>query len=73
MLFYKTAEQIELIRKSCQLVSETHAMLKYFVKAGVSTLKLDKLAYDFIKDHKAEPAFLNYKGFPNSLCIFNTS
>jgi methionyl aminopeptidase len=69
MLFYKTAEEIDLIRKSCQLVSQTHAMLKPFVKAGVQTLKLDKLAYDFIKDHKAEPAFLNYNGFPNSLCI----
>lgn len=69
MLFYKTAEEIDLIRKSCQLVSETHAMLKHFVRPGVSTLKLDTLAHDFIKDHKAEPAFLNYNGFPNSLCI----
>jgi len=69
MLFYKTAEEISLIKKSCQLVSKTHAMLKPFIKPGVRTLKLDSLAYDFIKDHKAEPAFLNYNGFPNSLCI----
>ena len=69
MLFYKTAEEIDLIRKSCQLVSETHAMLKQFVKPGVQTLKLDQLAFDFIKDHNAEPAFLNSNGFPNSLCI----
>lgn len=69
MLFYKTTEEIDLIRKSCQLVSQTHAMLKPYVKAGIQTLKLDKLAFDFIKDHDAEPAFLNYNGFPNSLCI----
>jgi len=69
MLFYKTAEEIDLIRKSCQLVSETHAMLKHYVKVGVSTQTLDNLAYDFIKDHDAIPAFLNYNGFPNSLCI----
>ena len=69
MLFYKTAEEIHLIKKSCQLVSKTHAMLRGYIKPGIATLKLDKLAYDFIKDHKAEPAFLNYNGFPNSLCI----
>lgn len=69
MLFYKTAEEINLIKKSCQLVSQTHAMLKHFIKPGVQTLKLDRLAYEFIKDHQAEPAFLNYNGFPNSLCI----
>lgn len=69
MLFYKTAEEIQLIKKSCQLVSKTHAMLKPFIKPGISTIKLDNLAYDFIKDHNAEPAFLNYNGFPNSLCI----
>ncbi len=69
MLFYKTAEQILLIKESCQLVSKTHAMLKGFIKPGTSTLKLDKLAYDFINDHKAKPAFLNYNGYPNTLCI----
>ncbi|MBI9065862.1 MAG: type I methionyl aminopeptidase [Salinivirgaceae bacterium] len=69
MLFYKTAEEINLIKKSCQLVSQTHAMLSKFIKPGMSTLKLDSLAFDFIKDHHAQPAFLNYNGFPNSLCI----
>jgi len=69
MLFYKTAEEIDLIRKSCSIVSETQAMLKHYIEPGVKTLKLDRLAYDFIKDHNAEPAFLNYNGFPNSLYI----
>lgn len=69
MLFYKTAEEIQLIKKSCQLVSQTHAMLKAYIKPGISTLKLDNLACDFINDHKAKPAFLNYNGFPNTLCI----
>ncbi len=44
-------------------------MLKGFIKPGTSTLRLDKLAYDFINDHKAIPAFLNYNDFPNTLCI----
>ncbi len=44
-------------------------MLKQFIKPGVSTMKLDNLAFDYIKDQNAEPAFLNYNGFPNTLCI----
>ena len=39
------------------------------IKPGVTTLSLDKLAYEFIKDNGAIPAFLNYGGFPYSLCI----
>lgn len=69
MLFYKTAEEISYIKESCLLVSQTHKMLKDYIKSGVSTLKLDKLAYEFIKDQHATPAFLNYNGFPNTLCI----
>lgn len=69
MLFYKTAEEIQLIKKSCQLVSKTHAMLKANIKPGITTLKLDQLAYEYILDNKAQPAFLNYNGFPNTLCL----
>lgn len=69
MLFYKTTEEINRIKESCLLVSKTHAMLKNYIKPGINSLKLDSLAYEFIKDNDAEPAFLNYNGFPNTLCI----
>src|SRR5690606_932562 len=39
------------------------------IRPGVTTLALDKLAFDYIQDHGGKPAFLNYNGFPNSLCI----
>src|SRR5690606_30693320 len=39
------------------------------IKPGITTLALDKLAFDYIQDHGGRPAFLNYNGFPNSLCI----
>ena len=68
-LYYKTKEEIELIRISSLLVGKTLAEVAKVIKPGVTTLSLDKVAYEFINDNKALPAFLNYNGFPNSLCI----
>jgi len=68
-LFYKTKEEIELIRESSLLVGKTLAEVAKVIKPGVTTLSLDKIAYEFIKDNNASPMFLNYNGFPNSLCI----
>jgi len=68
-LYYKTKEEIELIRESSLLVGKTLAEVAKVIKPGITTLALDKVAYEFINDHKAVPAFLNYNGFPNSLCI----
>ncbi|RYF13348.1 MAG: type I methionyl aminopeptidase [Flavobacteriales bacterium] len=68
-IYYKSLEEIELIRESSLLVSKTLAEVAKIIAPGVTTLALDKLAYEFINDHGAIPAFLNYGGFPNSLCI----
>lgn len=68
-IYYKSPEEIELIRESSLLVSKTLAEVAKIIGPGVTTIALDKLAYEFIKDHGAIPAFLNYGGFPNSLCI----
>ncbi|MEJ5992973.1 type I methionyl aminopeptidase [Pedobacter sp. Du54] len=68
-IYYKSLEEIELIRESSLLVSKTLAEVAKIIKPGVTTLSLDKMAFEFIKDHGAIPAFLNYGGFPNSLCI----
>lgn len=69
MIHYKSKEELELMRQSAQLVSKTLGMLAKEIKPGIQTIKLDKLAHEFIKDHGAEPAFLGYGGFPYSLCI----
>jgi len=69
MIIYKTAEEIELLRQSNLLVSKTHAAIVPYLLSGVKTLKLDKIAEEFIRDNGAEPGFLNYGGFPNTLCI----
>ncbi|MGP1501084.1 type I methionyl aminopeptidase [Bergeyella cardium] len=69
MIQLKTLEELYLIRESAQLVSKTLGMLAKEIKPGVTTLHLDNLAYEFIKDHNAEPGFLGLYDFPNTLCI----
>ncbi len=68
-IYYKSLEEVELIRESSLLVSKTLAEVAKVIKPGITTIALDKLAHDFIRDHGAVPAFLNYGGFPYSLCI----
>lgn len=69
MIYLKTAEEIELLRENNLLVSATLAEIGKHVRPGVSTLELDKIAEDFIRSHGAEPGFLGYGGFPNTLCM----
>ncbi|MDG2370272.1 MAG: type I methionyl aminopeptidase [Flavobacteriales bacterium] len=68
MIFYKTREEIELIRISSLLVGKTLAEVAKRIKPGISTLELDKVAEEFIRDNGAAPSFKGYGGFPNSLC-----
>jgi len=69
MIYYKTKNEIELIRQSCQLASKALAVAAKLVKPGISTLELDKAAEKFVIDNGGVPAFKGYKGFPNSACI----
>lgn len=68
MIYLKTDEEIELMREANQLVGKTLAEVGKHVASGISTLQLDKIAEEFIRDHGAVPAFLGYGGFPNSIC-----
>lgn len=69
MVFYKTQAEIEQMRKSALLVSKTLAEVAAMLKAGITTLSLDKFIGSFIRDHKAIPSFLNYHGYPFNSCI----
>ena len=69
MIYYKTEEEIDLIRESSLLVAKTHAEIAGLIKPGVSTLELDEIAEDFIRDNGGIPAFKGYNGFPNTLCM----
>jgi len=68
-IFYKTDEEIELIRESSLLVGKTLAEVAKLVEPGVTPLALDKIAEEFIRDNNAIPGFKDYNGFPNTLCI----
>jgi len=69
MALTKSDLEIEKIRTSSLLVGETIAEVAKHIKPGVTTSSLDKIAEQFIRDHKAKPAFKGYLGFPSTLCI----
>jgi methionyl aminopeptidase len=69
LIYYKTNEEVELIRKSNLLVSATLAELATRLKPGVTTNQLDAIAETFIRDHGATPAFKGFRGFPFTCCM----
>ncbi|HAM98332.1 MAG TPA: type I methionyl aminopeptidase [Marinilabiliales bacterium] len=68
-IIIKNQEQIEGIRKSSQLAGHTLNFIAPYVKPGVNTEYLDNLIEQFMRDHGAIPATLNYNGYPKSSCI----
>lgn len=68
MIRLKTPEDVALIRESAQIVGRCLEMLAGAVKPGVSTMDLDRLAEEFIRNAGGEPAFKGYKGYPASIC-----
>ena len=61
-IFLKTEDELELMRQANQLVGRTLGELAKHIKPGITTLQLDKIADEYIRDHGAIPTF---KGFPN--------
>lgn len=68
MIYLKTDEEIELMRESNLMVGRTLGEVAKVIKPGVTTQELDNIAETFIRDNGGVPAFLNYQGFPNTLC-----
>lgn len=69
MIYFKTDEEIEIIRQSGDLLGRTHAEVAKHIKAGVKTSELDRVAFEYITKEGAVPSFKGYKGYPSSLCI----
>lgn len=67
-IYYKSQEEVELIRESSLLVGKTLAEVAKHIEPGVTTLQLDAIAEEFIRDNGGEPTFKGYDGFPGSLC-----
>jgi len=73
MVFYKTDEEIELLRESNILVSKTLAHVAGLLKVGITGKIIDKAAEEFIRDHGGVPGFKGYRGFPATLCLSKNS
>src|SRR5438045_8528569 len=69
MIYYKTEPEIELMRQSALLVSETLSEVAKLLRPGISTISIDQFIGNFLKDHDAIPSFLDYHGYPFNSCI----
>ncbi len=68
MISIKSLKQIEKMRESCKLTKELFLVLEDKIKPGVTTKELDTIAFNFYKKHGATPNFLNYGGYPGTIC-----
>lgn len=68
-LSIKSQREIELMAKAGEILSEVHFELEKIIKPGISTLDLDKRAYEIIKSYSCIPSFLNYNSYPASICV----
>ena len=69
MVHYKTANEVQLIKESAQILGKAHGEVARHIKPGVKTKELNSIAEEFIRDHGGSPSFKNYHGFPAALCI----
>lgn len=69
MVHLKTEEELQIMRESAKILALAHGEIARIVKPGVKTKKLNERAEEYIRDQGGIPSFLNYNGFPASLCI----
>ena len=69
MVHYKTANDVQLIKESAQILGKAHGEVARHIKPGMKTKELNRIAEEFIRDHGGSPSFKNYHGFPGALCI----
>lgn len=65
----KSEREIEFMREAGNILAIVHDELENFLKPGISTFEIDKKAYEIIKSYHCIPSFLNYNGFPGSVCV----
>lgn len=65
----KTAEEIGIMFEANQIVAGVLNLLRQEIRPGLTTLRLDRWAEEYCRDHHGEPAFKGYRGFPGSLCV----
>ena len=69
MITIKNEHELESMRQACKITAAARALAGELVKPGVSTKAIDRAVHDYIVSQGAKPSFLNYNGFPASVCI----
>ncbi len=69
MIVLKTTRELSLMKEACRISAGALRVAGEAVKPGISTWEIDRIAYDYIKRHGAEPNFLHLYGFPATACI----
>ena len=69
MIQYKTTEELEIMRHSCLLVEGAHVEAVKIMKPGITTLEVNRVVEEFIRDNGGVPSFLGYGDFPYATCI----
>src|SRR5947208_12150368 len=64
----KSAAEIDAMAAAGEVLAACHDLLAAEVRAGVTTIRLDQIAEEFIRAHGGTPAFKGYQGFPGSIC-----
>lgn len=65
----KSQREIELMREAGRILALTHEEIKKAIKPGISTYEIDKLGEEVIRSYGCIPSFLNYNGYPASICV----
>lgn len=65
----KSAKEIELMREAGRILAIVHEELAKVIRPGISTYEIDKKGYEIIKSFGCIPSFLNYEGYPASICV----
>lgn len=69
MIYIKSAGEVEKMRQSGLILAECFEVIKPYIKPGIKTIELDKITKEHILSNGAKPSFLNYAGFPGSICV----
>ena len=67
-IFIKNDSQVALMRTACQICVRAHELLAKYIKPGITTEELSKIAEEYIRSEGATPSFLGYRGFPGAIC-----
>ncbi len=65
----KSEREIELMRKAGEILAKTHEELGKIIRPGISTYEIDRIGEEIIRSYDCIPSFLNYNGYPASICV----